>query len=164
MTTLTPIDPIRLLRPHRPIEGISAILLPFLDDLGTIDWPGFRAHVERTAALGLLPAVNMDTGYVNLLDDATRARAPDGIVCSSGGGAIAVNAGIEAAGFRLGRDIDMVAKQSTDVLNWIRPEIITIYEDVRHGGRELAKSVIARIDGIEPELLQSISSPVWPKS
>jgi dihydrodipicolinate synthase/N-acetylneuraminate lyase len=77
MTTLTPIDPIRLLRPHRQIEGISAILLPFLDDAGTIDWPGFRAHVERTAASGLLPAVNMDTGYVNLLDDVMRARVLD---------------------------------------------------------------------------------------
>jgi dihydrodipicolinate synthase/N-acetylneuraminate lyase len=74
ISTTTPIDPIRLLRPQRPIEGISAILLPFLDDSGTIDWPGFRAHVERTAASGLVPAVNMDTGYVNLLDDATRAR------------------------------------------------------------------------------------------
>ncbi len=41
------------------------------------------------------------------------AHAPDGIVCSSGRRAIAVNAGIEAAGLRLGRDIDMVSKQST---------------------------------------------------
>lgn len=28
-------------------------------------------------------------------------------------------------------------------------------------GRELAKAVIARIDGVEPHLLQSISQPVW---
>jgi LacI family transcriptional regulator len=26
----------------------------------------------------------------------------------------------------------------------------------------MAKAVIARIDGIEPELLQSVSKPVWP--
>ena len=32
----------------------------------------FRAHVKRTADCGLTPAVNMDTGYVNLIDDATR--------------------------------------------------------------------------------------------
>ena len=88
-------------------------------------------------------------------------NAPDGIVCSAGSAAIAVNAGIEAAGKRLGQDVDMVSKESAPILNWIRPEIITAYEDVRHAGREMAKAVIARIDGIEPELLQSISQPVW---
>ncbi len=88
-------------------------------------------------------------------------NAPDGIVCSAGSAAIAVNAGIEAAGKRLGQDVDMVSKESAPILSWIRPEIITAYEDVRHAGREMAKAVIARIDGIEPELLQSVSQPVW---
>ncbi|KQV81767.1 LacI family transcriptional regulator [Rhizobium sp. Root1220] len=90
-------------------------------------------------------------------------NAPDGIVCSAGSAAIAVNAGIEAAGKRLGHDVDMVSKESAPILNWIRPEIITAYEDVRHAGREMAKAVIARIDGVEPEMLQSISQPVWAK-
>ncbi|MGO8148177.1 LacI family transcriptional regulator, partial [Rhizobium leguminosarum] len=53
------------------------------------------------------------------------ANAPDGIVCSAGSAAIAVNAGIEAAGKALGRDLDMVSKQSVPLLNWIRHEIIT---------------------------------------
>jgi dihydrodipicolinate synthase/N-acetylneuraminate lyase len=61
-----------MLRPGRTITGMSAILLPFTAS-GEVDWPGFAAHVERTAAAGLVPAVNMDTGYVNLLDDATKA-------------------------------------------------------------------------------------------
>jgi dihydrodipicolinate synthase/N-acetylneuraminate lyase len=60
-----------MLRPRRKVHGISAILLPFAST-GEIDWRGFRAHVERTAEAGLTPAVNMDTGYVNLIDDATR--------------------------------------------------------------------------------------------
>jgi dihydrodipicolinate synthase/N-acetylneuraminate lyase len=62
------LDPISLLRPRRQITGISAILLPFATD-GGIDWAGFVAHVLRTADAGLTPAVNMDTGYVNLLDE-----------------------------------------------------------------------------------------------
>jgi dihydrodipicolinate synthase/N-acetylneuraminate lyase len=70
------LDPIKLLRPRRRIAGISAILLPFTA-AGAVDWPAFRAHVERTTAVGLTPAVNMDTGYVNLLDDATRRRVLD---------------------------------------------------------------------------------------
>ncbi|MBC7810048.1 MAG: dihydrodipicolinate synthase family protein [Burkholderiales bacterium] len=67
----TALNPITMLRPRRTITGISAILLPFNAD-GTIDWKGFCAHVARTDAAGLIPAVNMDTGYVNLLNDATR--------------------------------------------------------------------------------------------
>src|SRR5262249_12318946 len=68
-----PPDPLALLRPRRRVEGVSAVLLPF-DAAGAIDWRAFGAHVLRTAEAGLTPAVNMDTGYVNLLDDAERAR------------------------------------------------------------------------------------------
>lgn len=64
-------DTVPPLVPRRKIEGISAILLPFLPN-GEVDWASFDRHVERTASAGLIPAVNMDTGYVNLLDDATR--------------------------------------------------------------------------------------------
>ena len=67
------VDPLSMIRPKRRIYGISAILLPF-DSTGTIDWSVFRAHVLRTAESGLIPAVNMDTGYVNLIDVATRVE------------------------------------------------------------------------------------------
>jgi dihydrodipicolinate synthase/N-acetylneuraminate lyase len=63
-------DPFTLLKPRRTIRGVSAILLPFTES-GEVDWPAFDAHVSRTAAAGLTPAVNMDTGFVNLIDDAT---------------------------------------------------------------------------------------------
>jgi len=65
------IDPIQMLRPRRAIVGYSAVLLPFTES-GAIDWPGFSDHVKRTAAAGLIPGVNMDTGYVNLLADPER--------------------------------------------------------------------------------------------
>ena len=61
----------QLLRPKRRITGISAILLPFTET-GAVDWDAFAAHVVRTADAGITPAVNMDTGFVNLLDDDTR--------------------------------------------------------------------------------------------
>ncbi|HKA06166.1 MAG TPA: dihydrodipicolinate synthase family protein [Gemmataceae bacterium] len=60
------LDPIAMLRPRRKIVGMSAVLLPY-DDRGRIDWESFRAQLSRTFAAGLIPAVNMDTGYVNLL-------------------------------------------------------------------------------------------------
>jgi len=57
----------------RSIRGISAVLLP-VDHGGAIDWGGFAAHVARTVAAGIVPAVNMDTGYVHRLDGAARRR------------------------------------------------------------------------------------------
>ncbi len=68
------IDPVSLIRSRRKIQGISAILLPFSEN-GDTDWDGFSAHVQRTVAAGLAPAVNMDTGYAHLIDDATRRQA-----------------------------------------------------------------------------------------
>jgi dihydrodipicolinate synthase/N-acetylneuraminate lyase len=65
------IDPVKMLRPRRKIAGASAILLPF-ESGGEVDWEAFAAHADRTASLGLTPAVNLDTGYVNLIDVALR--------------------------------------------------------------------------------------------
>lgn len=64
-------DPTQLLTRGRKITGMSAILLPFLDN-GAVDWDSFRNHVSRTVTAGIAPAVNMDTGYANLIDEATR--------------------------------------------------------------------------------------------
>src|SRR5688572_19812016 len=80
---MTP-DPIRMLRPRRPVTGISAILLPFTDS-GDIDWAGFAAHAVRTADAGLTPAVNMDTGFGNLLAPEQRVRVLDATRSALGG-------------------------------------------------------------------------------
>ena len=58
-------------RPERRVTGMSAVLLPFAED-GTVAWDALAAGVARTAEAGLVPAVNMDTGYVNLIDASTR--------------------------------------------------------------------------------------------
>lgn len=47
------------------------MLLPHLAD-GTVDWPSFRSLLARTVDAGLTPAVNMDTGFVQLLSADTR--------------------------------------------------------------------------------------------
>ncbi|WP_255566551.1 dihydrodipicolinate synthase family protein [Iamia sp. SCSIO 61187] len=75
-TVLTEDDVVARIRPRRTITGMSAVLLPFTVD-GEIEWPAVEAHIARTRAAGLVPAVNMDTGYVQLLDDATKARVLD---------------------------------------------------------------------------------------
>jgi dihydrodipicolinate synthase/N-acetylneuraminate lyase len=63
--------PWHLLKPKRKIVGMSAILLPFLTP-GIVDWESFDEHVTKTLAAGLIPALNMDTGYAQLIDEATR--------------------------------------------------------------------------------------------
>jgi dihydrodipicolinate synthase/N-acetylneuraminate lyase len=63
------------LKPHRRILGMSAVLLPFDD--GVIDWESFAHLVGRTIDAGLVPAVNMDTGYVQLIDAESRRLVLD---------------------------------------------------------------------------------------
>jgi dihydrodipicolinate synthase/N-acetylneuraminate lyase len=61
------------IRYRRKITGMSAILLPLLSST-EIDWQGLRGHVGRTSDAGLVPAVNMDTGYGNLISPKERVE------------------------------------------------------------------------------------------
>lgn len=63
----------RLRRPRRKIEGISAVLLPYGPN-GEIDESAFRRHLCRTLNAGLRAAVNMDTGYIDLLTAEEKSR------------------------------------------------------------------------------------------
>jgi 4-hydroxy-tetrahydrodipicolinate synthase len=62
---------LKRIQPGRTIEGISAVLLPF-DGAGKIDFAGFESNLQRTWDAGLAPAVNMDTGYANLISESER--------------------------------------------------------------------------------------------
>ena len=57
-----------------------------LDDGGRSTGPASAPTSRRTAEAGLTPAVNMDTGYVNLLDEATRDEVLDATRDVLGGG------------------------------------------------------------------------------
>lgn len=59
--------------PNRKITGMAAMLLPFTET-GAIADEAYAALMEETFAAGLTPAVNMDTGYVNLLTDEEKAH------------------------------------------------------------------------------------------
>jgi len=64
------------LTPGRAVHGISAVLLPYTAG-GAIDWAAFERHLLRTRAAGLDVAVNMDTGFVDLLTPAERTQVLD---------------------------------------------------------------------------------------
>ena len=57
----------------RKITGIAAVLLPF-DANGDIAEDAYVNCLRDTVNAGLTPAVNMDTGYVNLLTEGEKAR------------------------------------------------------------------------------------------
>jgi dihydrodipicolinate synthase/N-acetylneuraminate lyase len=64
------------LRPGRRVHGIAAALLPYTPD-GRMDLAAFERHVARTRAAGLDVAVNMDTGFGELLAPAEREAVLD---------------------------------------------------------------------------------------
>jgi len=78
----------------RKIEGISAILLPFHED-GTPDFDSFLAHVDRAYEAGLTPAINMDTGYANLLTREERLNILDLMPAATNGRRFVAGAFIE---------------------------------------------------------------------
>lgn len=78
----------------RTIDGISALLLPYRADERP-DWDTYADNLERTAAAGLQPAVNMDTGYVHLLTDSERAQVLTLTARSLGGRPFVAGAFIE---------------------------------------------------------------------
>ena len=55
---------------------MAAVLLPFSAS-GEIDWSSTEALIARTLESGLIPAVNMDTGYVQMLDEPSKHRVLD---------------------------------------------------------------------------------------
>jgi 4-hydroxy-tetrahydrodipicolinate synthase len=61
-------DVLGRIRPRREVRGIAAALLPFDAD-GRVAVEAFQRHLQATHRAGLTNAVNMDTGYVNLLGD-----------------------------------------------------------------------------------------------
>lgn len=63
-------------RLHRKVRGVSALLLPYTES-GRIDERGFRRHLDRTLNAGLRAAVNMDTGYIELLTPVEKSLVLD---------------------------------------------------------------------------------------
>src|ERR1700688_730662 len=57
--------------PFRKVQGIAAALLPYAPD-GRVSAEAFQRQLADTQRVGLMNAVNMDTGYVNYLNDAER--------------------------------------------------------------------------------------------
>ncbi len=82
--------------PGRQVTGLSAVLLPFLGG-SEIDWDSWEAHVRRTLDAGLIPAVNMDTGYIHSIDQTTQQEILKRTRTLTGGGPFAAGACVHDA-------------------------------------------------------------------
>ena len=81
---------------------------------------------------------------------------PDGIICSGSAAALAIVAGIEDAGMNIGNEVDVAAKQSTEILHWFRPGLIVVEESFKLAGQQLGKAILGRINGKDIKSLQTI--------
>jgi dihydrodipicolinate synthase/N-acetylneuraminate lyase len=62
--------------PRRKVQGIAAALLPYEPD-GRVAVDAFAKQLTFTHRVGLMNAVNMDTGYVNYLNDTEKQEVLD---------------------------------------------------------------------------------------
>lgn len=107
--------------------------------------------------------IHSDCGSA-LIESAVAARMSqdpriDGIVCGSTTAAMAAVAGAENAGWRIGRDFDLVSKEAISFLHRFRREILVVQEDVGHAGTFIAQALIAAIEKRAPEQGQFLERP-----
>ena len=129
---------------------------------------GFR---EGAAAGGLEIEVIGDVTSDSQATHVVRAIAarmarddrPDGFVCGSTTAAMATISGAETAGFVLGRDFDVVAKEAYGLLHRFRPNVIVVREQVSQAGDFLARALVEQIERRATGVAQFIEQPViWP--
>lgn len=94
----------------------------------------------------------------------TAARSddpPDGYVCGGEECAIALLGGLQAAGQALARDVDIVCKQTSGLVEVLSPGFQTMREDFAKAGQSLARLLLRRLAGEAPETLQELEVPDW---
>lgn len=90
------------------------------------------------------------------------ADAPDGFVCTGDASGLAIMAGITDAGKVIGRDVQMVVKQTSGIFSQVRPKVDTIFEDTALAGQQMGELLLRRIKGEPVEKLQILHQPeLW---
>jgi LacI family transcriptional regulator, galactose operon repressor len=124
---------------------------------------GFRRGIAETGVAGtVINGVHLDSETARFRRAAARIAAadpPDGIICANETGCIALMAGLREAGLTVGRDVDVIAKSITDVLDYLSPPIDSFFEDHTFSGEELARLLLRRIAGAPVSELQSVAAP-----
>jgi LacI family transcriptional regulator len=148
-------------------KGRRDLMLVIGDD-GTNNYMNIVRAFERAALRRKVESRIVDHDISRVASDemralgrslAGRADRPDGIVCDSELRSIPLISGLAEAGAIVGRDLDYVCKQTSDILPLVFPDIDTIEEDVFAAGVELTRLLLRRIEGEPPEALQTLGEP-----
>jgi len=149
-------------------KGCQKILLAAVDN-GTTNFAntvnGFKLAVARSDLMGDVA----ENSTVFTKPEGARAFGHalaqqmsqcDGIVCNNELTALAIIGGLQDKGITLGKDYDLICKQTTEILPTLYPTLDTVAEDLFATGRELAKLLVSRIQGDEVNTLQTLHQPI----
>jgi LacI family transcriptional regulator len=125
---------------------------------------GFRDAVRDLGAEGaVIPGIYLHDDPAQFREAARRlasgGNVPDGIVCSIETASVALIAGLQDAGLVVGRDIDVVANGTSDILDYITPPIDSFFEDLTLAGQTMARFLMKRINGVPAAELQTLQAP-----
>lgn len=125
---------------------------------------GFMSAVsEAGVAYEILPDIDLDSP-AKLIQARIHTRMgedapPDGFVCSGEVSALAAMAALVDRGLVPGRNVGVVAKQTSGLFDLIRPQVDTIYEDIALAGTQMGGLLLDRIAGVTPGTLQIVQQP-----
>lgn len=88
-----------------------------------------------------------------------RPDRPDALIGVGEVGTMLALSAILDAGLVLGRDIDVVGKRASAVFDLYRPQVETLYEDLRDAGRLMGQVLLRAIEGAPASGLQILQSP-----
>lgn len=112
---------------------------------------------EFAADVNLNSATDAIRNYVT--KRSKRPDAPDGWVCSSEVSALAVIGALNEAGLRVGHDVHVVSKQSSEMFGQFQPGAETVFEDFVDAGRNLGSLLLRRIAGEPTSELRHLAEP-----
>ncbi|MEL6563534.1 MAG: LacI family transcriptional regulator [Pseudomonadota bacterium] len=152
-------------------RGRGRFLLVAEDD-GTTNFAKISGGFHRALAqCGVAGEVATDTGILVSPDNArafgqslaARPARFDAIISNNELATLALMGGMADEGLRLGRDYELICRQTTGILPLLYPQIDTLAEDLVATGHELARLLIARVAGAPVETLQTLHepAPMW---
>ncbi|OED40432.1 hypothetical protein AB833_12015 [Chromatiales bacterium (ex Bugula neritina AB1)] len=149
-------------------KGRRKILLAVVDN-GTTNYSNtvnaFNRAIAKSKAAG---DTLQDSSYIENTDAArlygsqlaSRPDLYDAIICNNELTTLAIVSGLLEAGVTLGKEYDLICKQTTEILPVLYPAMDTIAEDLFETGNELARLLIDRINGNDVKTLQTLHEPI----
>jgi LacI family transcriptional regulator len=116
---------------------------------------GFMTAVrEEGVGFEIAAGITLDSKADTVRDHVAARLAegdpPDGFICGGEVSAMAVMSAAHDLGREIGRDVKLVAKQTSGLFDQVRPRIETIYEDLSEAGMLMATLLLKRMAGATP--------------